>query len=85
MKKLLTTHTGYYLSLIILFLTCLILVIYNSGQLSVQMTIIVMTSFLFVVWGILHHTVKHTTSLKVVIEYVLMGMVGMAIAILLVS
>lgn len=77
-------HTGYYLSLIIILALGIFLSLQTSGDRQLQMLIMVMTVFFYVLWGILHHLLEHDLSIKIMIEYVLMGSLAMSIILFLV-
>ena len=74
MKK----HLYYYLSLVALLVVGFTLPIYFQGQKELQLAFIVLTAFLYVVWGVGHHIIHHSFSIKIMLEY-------MAIATLTVS
>lgn len=77
-------HTGYYFSLIIILALGIFLSLQTSGDRQLQMLIMVMTVFFYVLWGILHHLLEHDLSIKIMIEYVLMGSLAMSIILFLV-
>lgn len=73
-------HYGYYIFLVAIlslgfFLTTLFS--YNKG---LQMLIVVITAFFYVLWGIIHHCLHHDLNAKIVIEYLLIGGLGVTIA-----
>lgn len=47
---------------------------------NVQMSFVVLTAFLYVVWGVLHHTLHHSFSLKVMLEYIAIATFGISVA-----
>lgn len=77
-------HTGYYFLLIIILALGTFLSLQTSGDRQLQMLIMVMTVFFYVLWGILHHLLEHDLSIKIVIEYVLIGSLAMSIVLFLV-
>ena len=77
-------HIGYYFSLIIILVLGIFLSLQTSGDRQLQMLIMVMTVFFYVLWGILHHLLEHDLSIKIVIEYVLIGSLAMSIILFLV-
>lgn len=75
---MLKNHVGYYISLfLILFFGFLIA--YNSSDKEFQLLVAVMTAFIYVVWGILHHLINHELTPTIVLEYTLMGALGISI------
>lgn len=74
---MLKKHFGYYVSLFaILFLGFLIA--YNSVDKQFQFLVAVLTAFLYVLWGVVHHTINHELTPTIVVEYTLMAMLGIA-------
>jgi hypothetical protein len=84
MKYSTKNHTAYYVSLILMLGLGFTLVMLSKGNPMMQKIAFIMTAFFYVVWGIVHHVVHHDTSVKVVIEYVLIGTVGICLALLLI-
>lgn len=82
--KSIEKHIGYYFSLIIILALGIFLSLQTSGDRQLQMLIMVMTVFFYVLWGILHHLLEHDLSIKIVIEYVLIGSLAMSIVLFLV-
>ena len=72
-------HITYYFLLIILMLVGLLSVLFAAGDSRLQMLMLLLITFSYVIIGILHHYAEHDISAKVVIEYVLIGCLGMAI------
>lgn len=75
-------HITYYFLLILLMLVGLLSVIFAAGNSKLQMLILLLITFAYVVVGILHHYAEHDITAKVVIEYILIGCLGMAIIVL---
>jgi hypothetical protein len=72
-------HFGYYLSLSAILLLGIILIILTSPNIKLQSLVIALTVFFYVLWGILHHLINHELSSRIVIEYVLVGALGLSI------
>jgi hypothetical protein len=79
MLKKLQQHLGYYLSLSAILLLGLVLVLLTSPNIASQSLIISATVFFYILWGVLHHLINHELSLRIVIEYVLIGALGLSI------
>lgn len=77
-------HSGYYISLIII-LTLGFLLAYNNSNKSFQIGVVIVTTFFYVLWGIIHHLINHDLSVKIVIEYILIGAFGLTIIFFLLS
>jgi hypothetical protein len=79
MLKKLQQHLGYYLSLSAILLLGLALVLLTSPNIQSQSLVISLTVFFYILWGILHHLINHELSARIVIEYVLIGALGLSI------
>lgn len=75
MFKKLKNHEYYYLSLFLILFFGFLLAFLSSDK-QFQMLVIVVTSFSYVGWGILHHYLYHELSPKIMVEYVLIGAFG---------
>lgn len=71
-------HIGYYLSLVLILSLGLLLTFSITDKQS-QMLIIALTAFFYVGWGILHHFIHHELTPKIVVEYVLIGSLGLTL------
>lgn len=79
MYKKFKKHLGYYLSLSLILLLGLFLVFLATPNIKLQTIIILLTIFFYVLWGILHHFINHELTPKIVVEYVLIGILGISI------
>lgn len=78
--KHIKTHAMYHISL--LFILCMgVIMGLSTSHRQTQMLVITFTAFLYVGWGILHHLLNHDLRAKIVVEYVLMAMLGITIAV----
>lgn len=75
------SHAAYYIALGLMFLLGISLIIFIPHPLMKKIIALMMT-FLYVLWGIIHHVSHHDTSAKIVLEYVLIGTLGIAIVLL---
>jgi hypothetical protein len=85
MKKKLKKHIGYYLSLLTIFAVGFLLTIFVSPNLNLQKFIIAATIVAYVLWGILHHIINHELTHRIMIEYVLIGLLGLSILFFLIQ
>lgn len=74
-----TKHYFYYMSLLIMEALVGALVIFSSGDRQKQLTYGVVAAVIYIVWGIAHHLINHTLHKKIVVEYLLMGALGVSI------
>ncbi len=79
MKKEIKKHFEYYISMIVLLLFGTVLAYLTIDQKQLQFLIIMLTILFYVGWGLLHHHINHDMTAKIVIEYVLVGSLGMSI------
>lgn len=71
-------HIWYYAGLVVVLSMCLYLISQALHDLNFVMGIAIFMSLFYVAWGILHHYIHHDVHAKVVIEYVLIGMLGIS-------
>ena len=72
-------HLAYYICLITILLLGFLGAYLSFPDRQLQMTIIVLTTFFYAAFGILHHLLNHDLTSKIVIEYTLIGSLGLAI------
>jgi len=72
-------HTDYYISLLAILGFGLFMTFGFSYEARWQMLSILLTGFFYVVWGVLHHFINHDLTLKIVIEYIVIGSLGIAL------
>lgn len=75
MKK----HLGYYVSFFIILFAGIFLVYQQQGDKQLQLDFVILLSFAYVVWGILHHAIHHSLGLRIVIEYIVIALLGIAV------
>jgi len=80
MMQKLQDHTLYYLSLIVILSLGFLFVYEVSPNRYLQFWGILATSIVYAVWGIIHHGRNHILVAKIVIEYILIGAMGISIA-----
>lgn len=51
----------------------------NQGDKTMTLVLVGMLAFFYVVWGILHHLVHHSVTLRIVLEYVVVALLGVAV------
>jgi len=77
-KKIFSEHTIYYLILAaILYLSFLLA--HTSSDRGFQIGVVVAATFFYVLWGIMHHLLNHDLHVKIVVEYMLIGSLGLSI------
>jgi len=79
MYQKLKKHFGYYLSLLAILLLGLVLILLASPNIKLQSLVISLTVFFYVLWGVLHHFINHELTLRIMVEYVLIGALGISV------
>ena len=77
-------HSPYYISLIVILFLGFWLT-YSNPDRSFQIGVVIVTTFFYVIWGIMHHLLNHNLNTKIVIEYILIGAFGLAVIFFLLS
>lgn len=83
MKETLRKHLVYYLSLFIFFSIGFLLLSQFSFEKRLQGVVGVLIIIIYVVWALVHHMLHHNLTSKIVIEYVLMGSLGITLILFL--
>lgn len=78
-------HSGYYVFLIIILILGFLLAYTSTSSRNFQIGVVVVTTFFYVLWGIMHHLLNHDLNVKIVIEYILVGTLGLTIIFFLLS
>ena len=78
-------HYRYYFSLFFILFFGILALINSSYSRQLQMLVVVSTSFLYVLLALLHHYLEHDLTAKIVVEYILIGSLGIAAFMLLIS
>lgn len=76
-------HTMYYLSLLTILIIGVYFALNTSYDKTLQTIIIILTVLAYVIWGIMHHLANHDLKMKIVVEYVLVGGLGLSIILFL--
>ncbi len=72
-------HVIYYVTLLIVLALGIGLAMYVHGQKQLQVALVVLTSIFYVVWGVVHHAVHHSFSIKIMLEYIAIAIFGISI------
>lgn len=85
MMSRLYNHSGYYVFLIIILILGFLLAYTSASSRNFQIGVVIVTTFFYVLWGIMHHLLNHDLNVKIVIEYILVGTLGLTIIFFLLS
>ena len=83
MTKRFNEHILYYISLAAILFLGLFLILSLGPNKQLQMTVFVILSIFYVIWGLLHHFINHELTTKLVVEYILIASLGIAIMLFL--
>lgn len=72
-------HLVYYLSLAAILIAGVLVAGYLHGQKQMQIAIVVLIAVFYVVWGIVHHIAEHSFSIKIVLEYIAIAVLGVSL------
>ena len=75
----LKTHFFQYFVLIVILSLGVISFILSIGNKELQFKIVVAVSFLYVIWGMVHHFLEKTLYPKIVIEYIAVALLATVI------
>lgn len=73
-------HLWYYSGLLIVSVLALSLLWMTAYDKALQMAALVLLSLFYILWGLLHHFMHHDLHMKIVLEYILIGALGISIA-----
>lgn len=69
----------YYISLALILGLGLLFVVMAAPNKNLQLVLISLTTLFYILFGIVHHLTNHDISVKVVLEYLIIGMLGISI------
>ncbi|HYK08119.1 MAG TPA: hypothetical protein VEW42_01315 [Candidatus Eisenbacteria bacterium] len=81
MKK----HLGYYISFFIILAGGVYLSLQGNGDKSLTLRFVGLFAFAYVVWGLLHHLVHHSMTVRIVIEYIVVALLGVAVIVFILN
>ena len=84
MVKQVKKHLGYYVSLIAINTLGVILTALLAFDHRMQLAVVVLMTMFGTAWALIHHHLEHDLHPKIVVEYVLMGCLGISIAFFLI-
>lgn len=76
-------HLYYYFSLFVILGLGVFITLQLAPDKKLQVLGVVMTAFFYVAWGVLHHLVNHDLTVKIMVEYILIGSLGMTVVLFL--
>ncbi len=76
------SHISHYLILFFIFLIVFLSRLLLGFNQNLLMEIFYLATLVYAGWGIIHHMLEHDFSLKIVIEYILIGAVALLLGIM---
>jgi hypothetical protein len=84
MAKKVSKHIGHYISLFLIFAIGISgLLLFHSDK-KLQMAFVILIAIFYIIWGIVHHAINHSLNSKIVVEYILIGSLGIAALVFLI-
>ncbi len=81
MKKLPLKNIFDYILLTGLVSAAILLILFYNGNKNYQEFTIIGLSLLYIVWGIIHHARENRLQARIILEYVLFGLLGCVLVI----
>ncbi|MDE2589175.1 MAG: hypothetical protein KGL95_05875 [Patescibacteria group bacterium] len=72
-------HITYYISLVLLLIAGFGGALFATGQKPLQMGLIVLAAVFYCIWGIMHHVIHHSFSVKIMLEYIAIATLGISL------
>ncbi|MBI3379774.1 hypothetical protein HY029_03410 [Candidatus Gottesmanbacteria bacterium] len=76
MKKDTHFHILHYLVLIVILLSAVVAFFALAGNHRMQFQVAIMTSFIYFLWGVVHHHLEGDLHPKIVVEYLLVALLA---------
>lgn len=76
-------HIRYYIAFSFVQILGLILIVLSAGNRQLQFGAILATTVFYFLFAIAHHMIDHDLNKKIVIEYALMGSLGLTVSLYL--
>ena len=83
LKERIKKHLWYYLSFVVIQILGFFWVMLSGAQTQAQTIALFSTTALYIVWSLTHQYIHHHLSTKVVVEYILIGSLGLTFSLLL--
>ena len=69
----------YYISLIFILSLGLFFIILAAPNKNLQLILVFLTTFFYIFFGIVHHLINHDLSIRVMIQYIIIGALGVTV------
>ena len=81
MKEKFAKHFWYYLTFLVVELGGVFAIFYFAYDMVMRIVIVSLMALFYIAWSSLHHHIHHNLTAKIVIEYVLIGALGIAVVV----
>lgn len=79
MRAKFKAHRDYYLILAGMQVSGFILVLFAHNDKKLVFSYVVLSTLFYMVWAYVHHFLHHDLTTKIVMEYIVMGALGIAV------
>jgi hypothetical protein len=80
MQETIKKHLLYYAVFIGCEFMGLILLLFTAGEKNLQLLVVLSMTLFYIFWTIMHQYIHHRLTLKIVLEYVLIGSLGLVLS-----
>lgn len=70
-------HIRHYIVIIFIFIAILSSRIFLNFEANLLLSVLYLVSFIYIAWGIIHHLLEHDLTVRIVVEYILIGTIAM--------
>lgn len=78
-------HFWYYFAFICVELSGLFGVYYFAYDKFIQIIVVSLMALFYMAWAIIHHAIHHDLHVKVVVEYILIGILGVLVVLFFIN
>lgn len=79
MQEKFKKHIWYYVIFVVVELAGLAALLYLATDAFLRLIVIILMTLFYVFWSILHHSMHHSVTKKIVLEYILIGLLGIVV------
>lgn len=80
MKETMGKHVLYYAVFIGCEFMGLLLLLFTAGEKNLQLLVVLSMTLFYIFWTIMHQYIHHHLMFKIVVEYVLIGSLGLVLS-----
>jgi len=72
-------HRNYYIVLAGMQISGFILVLFAHSDKQLVFSYVIISTLFYILWAYIHHFIHHSLNAKIVLEYIVMGVLGIAV------